>query len=118
MGTESILKEFAEEFVEKHFRERFLHEAKKRPRDLHTRICHGIEKVFNPKYLGCPIQYQAEDKCLVLSGNRLEATTWALAEHQMGLGNGLLIIDATGRKFYAETEAGLRHPSKVYGGHS
>ncbi|MDH5427396.1 MAG: hypothetical protein OEY57_04400 [Nitrospirota bacterium] len=118
MDTHEILKEFAKRFVEKHFRDRFLHEAKKKPQDLHTRICHEIEKVFSSKFAGGSITYQLEDKCLILSGNKIEETTWALAEKQMGLGNGLLIIDATEGKFYAETESGPRNPSKIYSGQS
>ena len=118
MDINETLNEFVELFVEKDFRDRFLHEAKKRPRDLHTRICHRIEKIFGSKYIGGSVSYQPEDKCLVLSGSKIEETTWALAEQQMGMGGGLLVIDATGRKFYAETEAELRHPSKVYCGHS
>ncbi len=118
MDTHEILKEFAERFVEKHFRDRFLHEAKKKPQDLHTRICHEIEKVFSSRYTGRSITYKPEDQCLMLSGNKIEDTTWALAEKQMGLGDGLLIIDATGRKFHAETEAQKNNPSKMYNGHS
>ena len=118
MDTHEILKEFAERFVEKHFRERFLHEAKKKPGNLHTRICHGIDKVFSARYIGGSIAYHHEDQCLILSGNKIEETTWALAEKQMGTGNGVLIIDATGRKFYAETEAESHKPSKFYEGHS
>ncbi len=93
-----------------------MHEAKKKPGDLHARICHEIEKIFSSKYTGGSITYQPEDQCLRLSGNKLEETTWALAEKHMGLGDGLLIIDATGRKFYAETESGPHNPSKVYTG--
>jgi hypothetical protein len=118
MDKDEILKKFAGRFVEKNSHDRMLHEAKKKPQDLHTRICHGIEKVFSSKYAGSSITYQLEDKCLILSGNNIEETTWALAEKQMGLGNGLLIIDSTGGKFYEETESGARSLSKIYGGQS
>ena len=118
MDRDEILKEFTERFVEKHFCDRFLHEAKKKPQDLHTRICQGIEKVFSSRYAGGSITYQPEDKCLVLSGNKIEETTWALAQKKMGLGDGLLIFDATGRKFYAETEGEKNNPSQIYSGHS
>jgi len=118
MDKQEILKKFAERFVEKHFRDRFLHEAQKKPQDLHSRICHGIEKVFNSKFTGGSITYHLADKCWILAGNEMKETTWALAEKQMGLGNGLLIIDATGRKFHAETEAESHNPSKIYAGHS
>ena len=118
MDKDEILKEFTERFVGKHFRDRFLHEAKKKPQDLHARICHGIEKVFSAKYVGGSITYRDEDQCLMLSGNYIEETTQALAEKEMRLSDELLIIDATGRKFYAETEATIGSPSALYGGHS
>ena len=75
MDKDEILKEFTKRFVEKHFRDRMLHEAKKKPGDLHTRICHGIEKIFSSRYAGGSITYQHEDQCLVLSGNTMEETT-------------------------------------------
>ena len=91
---------------------------KKNPQDLHARIYHEIEKAFNSKYARYSITYQPNDKCLILSGNTIEDTTWALSEKKIGLGDALLIIDATGRKFYAETEAGSHNPSKIYSGQS
>ena len=114
MDRDEILKEFTIRFVEKNFRDRFLYEAKKKPGDLHARICHEIAKVFSSRYAGGSITYQPEDQCLVLSGNKIEETTWALAQKQMGLGDGMLIIDATARKFYAETECEKKNPSQIY----
>jgi len=118
MDKGEILKEFTGRFVAKHFQDRFLDEAKKKPGNLHTRICHGIDKVFSARYIGDSITYHHEDLCLMLSGNKIEETTWALAEKQMSTGNGVLIIDGTGRKFFAETEAEKNNPSKIYSGHS
>lgn len=118
MDKDETPKEFTERFVEKHLRDRFLHEAKKKPQNLHTRICHGIENAFNSKCAESSITYQLKDQCLILAGNSIEETTWALAEKQMGLGDGLLIIDTTGKKFHAETETEKNNPSKIYSGHS
>ena len=118
MDRDEILKEFTERFVEIHFHDRFRHEAKKKPGDLCARICHGIEKIFSSKYAGNSVTYQPEEHCLMLSGHAMQETTWALAEKQMGLGDGLLIIDATGKKFHAETESEKNNPSQVYSGYS
>jgi len=45
------LETFAENFVVSSFRERFVHEAIRKPGKLQGRICHAIHEVFAETYL-------------------------------------------------------------------
>jgi hypothetical protein len=117
MTTTEILTTFAALFVKKSFRTRFLHEALKRPQRLHSRICHRITEVFPDDYKDCRVHFMPDAKCLLLDWSpAIHETTWAEAAKQIGMGGGLLIIEASGRKFYAETEGEPK--SDVWGGAS
>ncbi len=117
MGHREILTLFASRFVQKPFRERFVHEALKRPVDLHRRICHDIEKVFDAKYREGSVPLKDEDNCLFLGWfSTLTVTTWKKAKEEMsGGGGGYLVIKTDASSFYAETEA---YPAVVYAGRS
>jgi len=108
---------FADRFVQKAFRERFVHEAIKKPIDLHRRICHDIEKVFDAKYKGQPASFKENDNCLFLGWfSPVTAMTWKEAKENMsGGGGGYLVVKSDGTAFYAETEA---YPSVPYAGRS
>lgn len=115
MTTIELLRKFAANFVLPDYRDRFVHDATKRPEKLDYRISHHIESVFDKRFAGGSIQYDKNDLCLILVGARSESTTtWADAEMKMEMGMGLLVIDANGEKFYAETEGGPR--TETYAG--
>ena len=104
---------FAERFVRAEFAERFLHEAAGRPADLHRRICHDIEKIFDKRYRGRSAEFQASARCLLLKWSApLCIVTWVQAKaHMEHGGGGYLVIKADGLAFHAETEG---YPPEVY----
>jgi len=115
MENKEILTVFANGFVNKAFRDRFVHEALKKPNDLHRRICHEIEKVFDNKYKNGIHTFRGEEPCLFLGWfNKIKIISWEEVEATMANGGGgYLVINTKGTKFYAETEA---YPSKIYAG--
>lgn len=114
MTPTEILELFARHFVVKAFRSRFVHEAIKKPSTLHSRICHRIDDVFPSEFRGRTVRFKSADPCLVLGWSScIQDKTWGEASKEMNIGGGLLIIDCTGLKFHAETEA---EPSEVWGG--
>ena len=116
MDSKPALEAFAQRYVVAGFRERFVHEAMKRPEKLHSRICHSIEDVLPASFAGNPAPFSSEDQCLVLEGSRgFRATTWGALRRQVGLGEGLLVVGNDGSRFYAETEAARGAPSVAYG---
>ncbi len=117
MNEVEIITKFSRNFVKKKFRERFVHEALKKPNDLHRRICHEISKVFDESYEGKHISFMDEDQCIFLSWNSpIYKTTWKDAKEIMSSGGGgYLVIKADSSGFYAETEA---YPAIIYSGSS
>lgn len=104
MKTRETLEIFAKNFVLPEFRERFVHEALKKPVKLHSRICHRMEEIFPSQYQDQTVPFTPDGPCLYLGwGPELEELTWSEAAKKVGLG-GILIIDISGHKFYAETE--------------
>jgi len=119
MGKVEVFRTFADSFVLPDVRERFLHEAAQRPEKLYQRICHNIGDVFPPALATNKITFDHSAECFLLQGLRgFTVTTWGEASRHMGLGEGCLIIDATGKTFYAETEAVRGCPSITYAGAS
>ena len=115
MVKTEALETFAQSFVLPGIRERIIHEATKRPEKLLQRICHDIQDMFSPALARCSVSYEESDECYLLIGPRgFTKTTWAKASRNMGLGEGCLIIDATGTTFYAESEAASGSPSVAY----
>jgi hypothetical protein len=116
MDSKSALEAFAQRYVVANFRERFLHEATKRPEKLHSRICHNIQEVLPAAFASGRAPFSAEDSCFVLEDSRgFRATTWGALQRRVGLGEGLLVVGSDGSQFYAETEAVKGGPSVVYG---
>jgi hypothetical protein len=115
-GIETI-KKFAKTFVKKPFRDRFVHEAIKKPNDLHRRICHDISKVFDDTFKDKNISFSNDEKCLFLGWSKpVVQITWKEAKETMSTGGGgYLVIKADGTGFYAETEA---YPAIIYAGSS
>jgi len=115
MDQTEILALFAQRFVRREFRKRFLHEATKKPVALHRRICHDMEKVFDPKYRNQTGRFQPSDQCLLLGWfTAIKLTSWEEAQATMATGGGgYLAIRIDGASFHAETEA---YPAVVYAG--
>jgi hypothetical protein len=115
MEREEILTTFANRFVTKAFRQRFVHEAMKKPIALHRRICHDIEKVFDANHQGKTPSFTDSDECLFLDWTSgFTTTTWKEAQTRMSCGGGgYLVIRVDGGAFYAETEA---YPAVAYAG--
>ena len=109
--------EYAKNFVKKPFHDRFVHEAIKRPKDLHRRICHDISKVFDDSFKGQSISFKNDEKCLFLGwSSSIVQIAWKEAKETMSSGGGgYLVIKADGTGFYAETEA---YPAVIYSGGS
>jgi hypothetical protein len=116
MSIEETLKVCAENFVVKDFRERFVHEALKKPARLNARVSHEIEKVFDARFLNGAAKYASADECIVFGGSKAEKSTWAKASEQFGYGGGILVIGIGGQVFYAESEG--EPASIVYAGNS
>jgi hypothetical protein len=116
MNIEETLKLCAENFVVKDFRERFVHEALKKPARLNTRVSHEIEKVFDTRFRNGAARYAPADECIVFAGSRAEKSTWAKASGRFGCGGGILVIGMGGHVFYAESEG--EPVSVVYAGNS
>jgi hypothetical protein len=104
MTLTETLTAFASDFVKESLRDRFVDEALKQPTELHARICHRITEVFPEQFRDGSIEFEVDAACFVL-GRRphFEETTWHEASRQLCLGDGVLVIDRSGEKFYAET---------------
>jgi hypothetical protein len=115
MEISNTLITFAGRFVKEEFRERFLHEAMKKPKDLHQRICHDIEKIFDNSYKGRAAPFQAQDQCLLLGwSSPFTATSWDEAKAKIDQGGGgYLVIKSDGSAFYAEAEG---YPALAFAG--
>jgi hypothetical protein len=114
MDMAETLAKFASKFVNNKFRERFLHEALNKPQSLHSRICHNINQVLKPGFADGKCPFRATDPCLILRGGPTELGTWDEATKHLGMGDGLLVIAASGEKFWAQTEAGQGSPTITY----
>lgn len=113
------LETFAENFVVSSFRERFVHEAIRKPGKLQSRICHTIHEVFAETYLSKVCPFRPEDSCIPITGTGVESLKedlWSNVERSATCGFGLLVIAPDGTKFSAETEAEKSHPSITYSG--
>ncbi|WP_157571935.1 hypothetical protein [Hydrogenophaga taeniospiralis] len=111
-----VLRKFAENFVRDEFRERFIHEAMKKPRKLHARVCHEIFHIFDDKYKDGTPKIGVNEQCLYLGwSSEISELTWQEAcEKMAGGGGGYLVISAAGTAFYAQTEG---YPALNYAGH-
>jgi hypothetical protein len=110
------LETFAENFVVSSFRDRFVHEAIRKPGKLQGRICHAIHEVFVETYLSEVCPFRPEDSCIPITGTGVESLKEDLWSNVATRGFGLLVIAPDGTKFFAETEAEKSHPSITYSG--
>src|SRR5687767_3434301 len=106
MSDREVLERFAGRFVLAGFRDRFVHEATNRPRDLHRRNCHDMKRGFGRKFLGQRVRFKDDDGCLLLSWNwdaGFVATTWREAEAlKVKGGGGYLVFRTNACALYAE----------------
>jgi hypothetical protein len=97
---------FANACVVSSLRERFLHEAVKRPDKLHERVCHHTAKLLEPRFAGGKVTFKIEDPCLMIQDSKgFKEVSWAEAERLMDGYGGLLVISLAGGRFYCESEA-------------
>jgi hypothetical protein len=116
MNEDQAFSNAAANFVKHEVRERFVHEARKKPAKLIGRIAHDIESVFQSKFRDGGCSQCGDDECLILSINgRIEQSSWRAAQARISQGGGgILVIDASGRSFVAQSEG---FPPKIqYGG--
>lgn len=115
MSDKELFETFAQNFVRPEFRDRFVHEALKKPGKLHSRICHSIGDLFDAKFAHGTCSFGDAENCVMISGSKgFKTATWSDARNLIGFDIGLLVIGADGRKFYAETEASRGDPSVKY----
>ena len=105
---------FSKKFVNESFRERFIHEATKKPERLAFRVCHDMGTVLPLRYKGITVEFEPETICLML-GRKMsfEEVSWSAAQRELAFG-GVLVIAATGEKFCAMTEGSPK--SELWGG--
>ena len=117
MDHQPILEAFASAYVVPAFRDRFVHEAARRPDKLLARVCHKPDDMFEASLAKGRCSFELSEACLILSSPRgFRTSTWAEVQRAMGLGDGFLVIGAAGEKFYAETEATRGAPSVMFAG--
>lgn len=112
-----ILHAFAARHVIRDFRERFLHEAFKKPGKLQTRICHTIGEVFADSYRGGSCPFAPDDICIPITATGIDSFKeycWDELRNKATPSFGLLVISPDGNRFYAETEHDYRCPSIPY----
>lgn len=95
----------ARNFVHPAFADRFAHEASRKPARLRARVCHETDHLFQARYKGGAVSGRANETWYLLDGAKgFRPATWEEVRARMGLGMGLLAIDASGRRFHAESE--------------
>ena len=70
MTTSESLKAFTERFILATARERFLHEAKKKPQRLLERICHNAQELFDTSLTGNRFKPIETNEYLIPSGKK------------------------------------------------
>lgn len=117
---EAVLTVFAARFVILSYRERFVHEAMKKPQRLATRICHSIGEVLSQSYLADSLSFDPKDECVPISGTdlNLQECCWVDLSPYVRRGTGVLIASKACDRFYAETESEYGLPFVVYSGRS
>ena len=117
MKTLPQLEEFAGRFVLAPFRERFVHEALKKPRKLHERVCHRIDEIFPTRYRNGRLPFSSGDLVFPIIGTSHDCegeVDWDAVSDREGTGYGFLVASADLLHFYAETESCLGFPYRTY----
>lgn len=117
MDARAFLEAFAKAHVLVDFRERFVHEALKKPAKLQSRICHSIGEVFSDHYRDGVLPFKDDEICIPITGSGVqsfEEYRWSEVEASALRGLGLLVASGDGRKFYAETDSEHGSPTISY----
>jgi hypothetical protein len=112
-----LLQIFAAKYVQPSFRDRFVHEALKKPNKLQSRMCHSIDDIFSEDYKGLSCPFSANDSCIPITGTGIDSFKeykWSEIENSATRGFGLLVISPDAEKFYAETEFEFGRPFIPY----
>ncbi len=81
-------------------RERFLHEAAKRPDKLNKRICHPPHELFLVKFYNGKVTFNADEPGLALESTKgFQEMLWREIEGKTGSYGGLLVISLQSPKF-------------------
>ncbi|WP_157380589.1 hypothetical protein [Burkholderia ubonensis] len=102
---ESILEEFAQQYVRSEFRSRFLHEAKKKPGQLYDRVCHRIDQIFEDRLKFEPKSLPKSGQYLSLHNSGFVVEVWSVSNAYAMLATGGLIISHGGNWFWARSES-------------
>ncbi len=116
MNLETALVSASQYFVRKEHRERFIHEATRKPEKLMARVCHQIDQLFEDRFSGKTCAPCITNECIIFTlTGRMKISTWseALEIVERG-GGGFLVIDETGKHFLAQSE-GFPPPSQFAG---
>lgn len=97
-------------------RDRVAHEWRKKPNVLHYRVCHKADELFLAEYKGKRVRFEDEELVHVLAPGAQGEMKYEDAKRFIGFGDGVLIVNVVGDKFFAETEAGKGAPSEYYAG--
>jgi hypothetical protein len=102
---QAVVSFFAEHCIAPECRDRFIHEAAKRPDRLHGRICHHAAETFQPRFLSGSVAFAHDERCLFLeSAKGFHESSWSEINRKTGLHGGLLVLSLEESKFYAESE--------------
>lgn len=101
---ESILETFAQRYIRREFRSRFLHEAKKNPGRLNSRVCHRTEQLFEERLKAKLKSLPQSGECLVLYNSGFAIEAWSACDANFVLADGGLIISHGGSWFWARSE--------------
>ncbi len=113
----TALATFVTHCVEAPMRERFVHEAAKRPDKLAKRICHHTHELFMAKFHNGKVTFDADEPCLALNSTKgFQEMLWKNIEGKIGSYSGLLISSLQSPQFYAGTEA--PPAAVIWGGYS
>lgn len=99
-----VLNTFAENYVIKFLRPRFIHEALKYPDKLEMKIANG--SLFSPSLSAYPLAFPKQGHCLYFTHNGFKLLPWSdLSPNILHSGYGELVISADGQWFWSCTEA-------------
>jgi len=106
MNVQNTLLSASRNFVVSELRDRFVHEGLKKPEKLMARVCHEIETLFESRFRNGKYSFNDSDACVLFTlTGRMTITTWLEATKTVSQGGGgILIIDETGSRFFAQSE--------------
>lgn len=113
---ERLLQAFAQRYIRKAFISRFMHEAAKRPQQLHARVCHTPEQLFEDRFKGSPAGLPGTGEFVTLENTGFWIGTWERCEVSLLVAHGGLVIAQGGAWFWARSEPTRQRPGAEYHG--